>query len=190
MSALNRRFAKAAFQPLLGKPLRQVRVYSFWFGIHTMAASINVSPPYHDRLTLRKTVANYVPGHSLVEKHSEYKYEDLKPHYPDVKWPALEDVLYEDKGLLGDPYFHNLKEIATGIVDYIPKIGTEVHGVDLTDLTDDQKNDIALLIAIRGVVFFRNQKNFDVEEQGKLGAYFGTLHKHATTSSPKCGGLD
>ena len=155
-----------------------------------MASSIDVPSPYHDRLTPRKTVANYVPDHTFVEKHPECAYEDLNPFYPDIKWPALEEVPYEDKGLLGDPYFHNLKEIAIDIGDYISNIGTEVHGVDLTDLTNDQKNDIARLIGIRGVVFFRNQKNFDVEEQRKLGAYFGTLHKHATTSSPKCGGLD
>jgi hypothetical protein len=107
-----------------------------------------------------------------------------------VKWPPLGEVPYEDKGLLGDPYFRNLKEVATNIVDHIPKIGTEVHGVDLTDLTDYQTNDIARLVAIRGVVFFKDQKNFDVEEQRKLGAFFGTLHKRATTSSPKCGRLD
>jgi sulfonate dioxygenase len=172
MSAFTLRVAQAALQPLLWKPPRRVREYSFWFGIHTMAPSIDVPSPYQNRLTPRKTVANYVPGHTFLEKHTDYEYEDLKPHYPDVKWPALEEVPYEDKGLLGDPYFRNLKEIATGIVDYIPKIGTEVCGVDLADLTDDQKNDIARLIAIRGVVFFRNQKNFGVEEQRKLGAYF------------------
>jgi sulfonate dioxygenase len=128
-------------------------------------------------------VANYAPAHTFVEKYSEYEYEDLKPHYPDEKWPALKEVPYEDKGLLGDPYLFNFKETATDIVDCIPKIGTEVHGVDLT------KNDIARLIAVRGVVFFRNQKNFDIEEQRKVGAYFGILHRHAIASSPKCGGL-
>lgn len=52
------------------------------------------------------------------------------------------------------------------------------------------KNDLARLISTRGVVFFRNQKDFDIEAQRKLGSYFGTLHKHATTSVPKRGDLD
>lgn len=75
-----------------------------------------------------------------------------------MKRPALGEVPYEDKGLLGDPCFRNHKEVTIDIMDYIPKIGTEVRGADLIDLTDDQKNDIARLIAVRGVVFFRNQK--------------------------------
>ena len=137
------------------------------------------------------SVASYIPGRTTIQDHSEYyEHEDLKPYFPDVHWPALEEVPYADKGLLGDPEFRNLREIATDIFDYNPKIGTEVHGVDLANLTDAQRNDIARLIAIRGVVMFRNQKNFDIEKQRELGAYFGKLHKHATTSVPKRGDLD
>jgi taurine dioxygenase len=167
-----------------------VRGYNFWFGIHTVVPSVDVPLSYHDKLTLRKTLANHLPSHTFVEKHHEYEYEKLKPSFLNAKWPALEEIRYEEKGLPGDPYFRDLKEIATGIVDYIPKLGTEVHGVDLASLTNSQRNDIARLVATRGVVFFRNQKNFNIEEQRKLGAYFGMLHKHATTASPKCGDLD
>lgn len=136
-------------------------------------------------------VSDYTPGRTIVKNHVEdYEYEDLKPSFPDVKWNPIPELPYSDKGCLGDPEFRNLKEIATEIFDYNPKIGTEVHGVDLANLTDAQKNDLARLIAHRGVVFFRNQKNFNIEEQRKLGAYFGTLHKHATTSVPKRGDLD
>lgn len=143
-------------------------------------------------LSLESSVSFYRPGITTVEQHDgqEYQYEDLRPHFPDIKWPALEEVLYEDKGLLGDADFKHLKQIATSIEDYNPKIGTEVSGVDLANLTDEQKNDIARLIAIRGVVFFRDQKNLDIDAQRKLGAYFGILHKHATTSTPKRGDLN
>jgi sulfonate dioxygenase len=136
-------------------------------------------------------VASYVPGGSIVENHDEvYEFEDLKPYFPNVQWPALEEVAYTDKGLDGSPTFENLKAIATSIQDYNPKIGTEISGVDLADLTDPQKNDIARLIATRGVVFFRDQKNLTIEKQRELGSYFGKLHKHATTSVPKRGDLD
>jgi sulfonate dioxygenase len=136
------------------------------------------------------SVPNYVPGRTAVETHETYEHEDLKPYFPDVKWPALEEVPYEDKGILGDSEYKNLKAIATSIVDYNPKIGTEVSGVDLANLTDAQKNDIARLIATRGVVFFRNQKNLTIEKQLELGAYLGKVHSHATTSVPKRGDLD
>lgn len=138
-----------------------------------------------------KASINYVPGRNFVEKHDEtYKYEDLRPRFPDLHWPALEEVPYNDKGLLGDPEFKNLLSSATDVFDYNPKIGTEVHGVDLANLTDAQKNDLARLISTRGVVFFRNQKNFDIDAQRELGKYFGTLHSHATTACPRRPGLE
>lgn len=63
---------------------------------------------------------------------------------------------------------------ATKVFDLTPNIGTEIHGIQLSQLTDQQKNDLGLLIAERGVVFFRNQ---DINPyQGKeLGAYYGPL---------------
>jgi hypothetical protein len=134
---------------------------------------------------------NYIPGRTTVQKHDDaYVYEDMRPRFPDITWPAYTEIPYVDKGQLGDPSFKNLLADATNVFDYNPKIGTEIHGVDLANLTDLQKNDLARLIATRGVVFFRNQKNFSIDEQRELGKYFGTLHKHATTAVPKREGLE
>jgi sulfonate dioxygenase len=194
-----RRVAQTALRPFCSKPYKAVRAYNFWFDPRTMAPSLE-EPLYNvNILPTVKTVSpasaglpllKYVPGQTVSNTRKEYEHEDLKPQYPNVKWPALKEVSYEEKGLLGDPDFVNLKAVATEIVDYNPKIGTEVHGVDLTTLTDAQKNDIARLIAIRGVVFFRDQKNLTIEKQRELGAYFGILHKHGTTGVPKRGDLD
>ena len=136
------------------------------------------------------TISSYVPGRTVVDKHETYTYDDLKPSFPSKHWAPLGEVPYEDKGLLGDSTLKNLLSNATDVFDSNPKIGTEIHGVDLSTLSDAAKNDLALLIATRGVVFFRNQKNFDIEAQRKLGSYYGTLHKHATTSVPKRGDLE
>jgi sulfonate dioxygenase len=135
-------------------------------------------------------VSSYTPGHTFVENHDTYAHEDLKPSFPDKHWPPLEEVPYTDKGLLGDPSFKNILAGATDVFDYSPKLGTEIQGVDLASLSDNAKNDLARLIATRGVVFFRNQKNLDPDAQRKLVAYFGSLHKHATTAVPKRGDLD
>ncbi|KAI9792631.1 MAG: hypothetical protein M1833_001035 [Piccolia ochrophora] len=135
-------------------------------------------------------VRDYNPGRTTVETHEHYEYDDLKPRFPDVHWPALEEIPYEDKGLLGDPRFQDLLGAATDVFDYNPKIGTEIHGLDLNQLTDSQKNDLARLIATRGVVFIRGQDNFDIDAQRRLGQYFGALHKHATTSVPQRPGLE
>ncbi|PGH08093.1 hypothetical protein AJ79_06093 [Helicocarpus griseus UAMH5409] len=132
----------------------------------------------------------YEPRRTVVEDHTNYHYDYLLPSFPDIHWDPIEQVPYEDKGLLGDEKFRSLLSSATDIFDYTPKIGTELHGVNLAKLTDAQKNDLARLIAIRGVVFFRGQDDFDIEAQRELGRYFGTLHKHATTSVPRKTGLE
>lgn len=149
-----------------------------------------VSTKVVDTKSVAPTVASYIPGRTILQQHDYYEHEDLKPHFPNKRWPALEELPYSDKGLLGDPSCKNLLTNATDIFDYNPKIGTEIHGVNLANLTSAAKNDLAMLIATRGVVFFRNQKCFDIDAQRKLGSYFGTLHKHATTSVPKRGDLD
>lgn len=138
----------------------------------------------------RSLADHYTPGRTKIEAHDTYEFEYLRPRFPDVKWEPLKDVEYADKGLLGDPKFRNLLDAATDVVDYVPKIGTEVSGVNLKYLTDAQKNDLARLIATRGVVFFRGQHDFDIDAQRELGQYFGTLHKHATTSVPQREGLE
>ena len=119
-----------------------------------------------------------------------YEHSHLLPSFPDVSWPPLEEVPYEDKGLLGDSDYRHLLASATDSNNYSPKIGTEIHGVDLATLTDNQKNDLARLIGYRGVVVFRDQANFDIEKQRELGRYYGVLHKHATTSVPIQQGLE
>ncbi|KAI9705432.1 MAG: hypothetical protein M1836_006187 [Candelina mexicana] len=134
--------------------------------------------------------STYEPGRTLVEPHEAYEHDDLRPTFPDFHWGPLTEVPYFDKGLLGHPQFKNLLDGVTDIFDYNPKIGTEIHGIHLARLTDDQKNDLARLIATRGVVFFRDQDDFDIEAQRELGMYFGKLHKHATTSVPRKPGLE
>ncbi|KAI9826058.1 MAG: hypothetical protein M1832_000507 [Thelocarpon impressellum] len=132
----------------------------------------------------------YQPGRTVVESSDTYAHESLKPSFPDVHWEPLTEVSYHDKGLRGHPEFHNLLDAATDVFDYNPKIGTEIHGINLAKLTDAQKDDLARLVSTRGVVFFRDQTDLDIDAQRELGKYFGSLHKHATTSVPKRGGFD
>ena len=132
----------------------------------------------------------YEPGQTDVEKYQEYEHEDLLPSFPNLRWEPLTEVPYFDKGLQGHPKFQNLLSAATEIFDYNPKIGTEIHGVNLAKLTDAQKDDLARLLATRGVVFFRNQTDLDIEAQRCLGKYFGISHKHSTTSVPRKPGLE
>jgi sulfonate dioxygenase len=133
----------------------------------------------------------YVPGRaSPPVSYENYEHGDLRPRFPDVHWEPYVETPHTDKGLLGDENFSNLLASATDVYDYTPKIGTEISGIRLSQLTDAQKNDLARLIATRGVVFFRNQDDLDIDAQRELGKYFGTLHKHATTAVPQREGLE
>lgn len=61
-----------------------------------------------------------------------------------------------------------------------PRIGTEITGLQLSQLNDAQRDELGLLIAERGVVVFRDQdfKDIGPEKQKEFGKYFGRLHVH------------
>jgi sulfonate dioxygenase len=107
--------------------------------------SIDSTPTTSVKQTAKPVNAhNYIPGRTTVTKHDDtYEFEHLRPRFPDITWRALTETPYSDKGLLGDVNFKHLLASATEVFDYNPKIGTEIHGVDLANLTDLQKNDLA-----------------------------------------------
>lgn len=150
-----------------------------------MAPSLEepVTPTTLNQFTVpKKEVAEdnkfgYVPGQTTAKQHDHYAYEDFLPFFPDIHWGPIGHISYEDRGIRGDSKFRNLLQDAAAVFDYNPKIGTEIRGVDLSKLNDAQRDDLARLVAFRGVVFFRDQKNFDIEAQRELGKYFGKLHK-------------
>jgi alpha-ketoglutarate-dependent taurine dioxygenase len=127
---------------------------------------------------------------SLYEREEYYEFEDFTPHYPGVHWDPLVEYHYTDRALNADNSYRNLFKAATKVRHITPKIGTELEGVNLAVLTDVQKNELALLAANRGVVFFRDQRDLDVHKQLDLGRYYGRLHKHPTTGLPKDPSLD
>jgi hypothetical protein len=66
--------------------------------------------------------------------------------------------VYVDPGTRADPEKKALFGAATKVIHLTKHIGTELVGVQLKDLTDQQKDELALLIAERSVVFFRDQE--------------------------------
>lgn len=112
-----------------------------------------------------------------------------QPHFPDIKWPPLEEQEVVERAQFADPEKKALFAAATKVQHLTPAIGTEIHGIDLRQLTDQQKDELALLIAERGVVFFRNQ-DISIREMLALHRHYGPLHKHATTGIPREPGLE
>ncbi|KAK6612466.1 TfdA family Taurine catabolism dioxygenase TauD [Botrytis cinerea] len=99
------------------------------------------------------------------------------PNYTPFKLPDLVEHPFVDRGIDSDPKKSKLLGAASEVKHLTPSIGTELVGIQLTSLDDTQKNELARLVAERGVVFLRDQE-MDVHEQIEFGSYFGELHIH------------
>lgn len=92
-----------------------------------------------------------------------------------------EDYPYIERGKNADPEKKALFGAAKEVRNLTNHIGTEIVGLQLADLNDKQKDELALLIAERGVVFFKDQK-LSPQKQLELGQYWGQVEKHPQVS--------
>lgn len=121
---------------------------------------------------------------------STAKFPDFLPTWnPNEKYPPLKFFKYEDPGLKADASFKNLfpQDGDYTVKKLSPKLGSVVSGIQLSQLNDEAKNDLARFIAERGIVAFRDQ---DFTHQGpqkcvEFAEYFGPLHIHPTSGAPK-----
>lgn len=116
-------------------------------------------------------------------EHAPLEHPELAPVFPKDTYSPIQEVAYEDRALKADPTFKNLLADAT-VTHLAPKIGTELSGIQLHELTDAQKDELALLVAERGVVFFRGQ-DISIDQQVELGRYYGPLHVHQNFGHPE-----
>ena len=84
---------------------------------------------------------------------------------------------YVDPGSRADPEKKALLSAATKVIHLTRHIGTELHGLQLAKLTDQQKDELGLLIAERSVVFFRDQ-DITPQQQKELGQWYGEIEIH------------
>lgn len=132
----------------------------------------------------------------LPELIAKAKYPDyLHPTPPgdEGKYKPFKnpDGAKNDKGHLGDKDYKNFysrkdpKKFSE--FDLSPNFGTEIDGLQLSELDDAGKNDLALLIEKRGLLVFRNQNLRDKSPKflKEFGEYFGPLHIHQVALSQK-----
>ncbi|WYZ34035.1 hypothetical protein EsH8_I_000311 [Colletotrichum jinshuiense] len=116
--------------------------------------------------------------------HDQYKYSQYLPVYDEkTSFPPLQPFEFNDRGLAAHKDKPNLLPPGDDRVraaKLTPVIGTEIRGLQLSQLDDRQRDELALLVAERGVVVFRDQdfKDVGVEKQKEFGRYFGPLHVH------------
>lgn len=121
-------------------------------------------------------------------EHAVYP-EFLPTWDPTHKFSPLKFFVHNDPGSRANQALPNLlpKEGNFNVKRVTPKLGTEITGVQLSQLDDNGKDELALLVAQRGVVIFRNQ-DFASHGPGfatKYGEHFGRLHIHPTSGAPK-----
>jgi alpha-ketoglutarate-dependent taurine dioxygenase len=94
---------------------------------------------------------------------------------------------HNDAGARADKSKNALLSAASKVTHLTAHIGTEIEGLQLKDLTEQQKDELALLIAERSVVFFRDQ-DLSPQQQKELGEYYGKIEIHPQT--PQVPGVD
>jgi sulfonate dioxygenase len=98
------------------------------------------------------------------------------------RYPALQPFEHYEHGKDADPSFPNLLKEGSQIEDITASIGAEVSGIQLSQLDDKGKDELALLVAQKKVVAFRDQDfaSLPIEKALEFGRYFGRLHIHPT----------
>lgn len=125
-----------------------------------------------------------------TDDESAYPYARFLPHFDNsVTYPPLTDFEHHDPGLEAlkhaDPRaFLNDATVA----NLTPRFGAEVSGIQLHKLNSTERQQLALFVAQRGVVAFRDQDFQDQSPEWMLqdwGSFFGRLHIHPTSGHPK-----
>ncbi|GAB7350200.1 hypothetical protein MBLNU459_g0860t1 [Dothideomycetes sp. NU459] len=121
-----------------------------------------------------------------VGKHPPASYPNYLPFWDDVKYPPLQPFEAYEHGKDADPTFPNLLQGAQ-IEDLCANIGAEVKGVQLSKLNKSGQDELALFVAQKKVVAFRDQDFADlpIEDALKFAEYYGPSHIHPASGAPK-----
>ncbi|KAJ7035544.1 TauD-domain-containing protein [Mycena alexandri] len=143
--------------------------------------------------TVVEPVTSFLNGTAKKEPASTeeepYRYAHLMPVYSNDKYPPLEYFEHIDAGsrALKHPNPRSFLDNAN-VVELTPELGSDVRGVNLATLSSDQKDQLALEVARRGVIVFRDQQDFIDRGAGfytEWGRHFGRLHIHPTSGHPE-----
>lgn len=136
-----------------------------------------------------------IPFLKMKSKFSQRrKNPDGSPLYPGYMpfYDPLEKVKdvgtfeHVDPGHRADSGMPNLLKHATKLMDLSPHVGTEIEGVQLSALSSEGLDELALLAAKRGALIFRQQDFVDIglERQKQIVGHFGPLHVHGWAPHP------
>ncbi|TDL21286.1 TauD-domain-containing protein [Rickenella mellea] len=137
------------------------------------------------------SVTNGVHKVDLKETKKDVKEPAYPFYFPyfDVseKFPPTEIFEHVDPGSRADPAKPHLLTSAVKTHDVSPYIGTEVKGVQISQLSKEGLDELALYAAERKVLLFRDQdfKDLTPEKQIEITKYFGPIQVHPTSGNVK-----
>ena len=119
-----------------------------------------------------------------IDLSNGYPERPAKPLYlQDAFNVRNEEREHVEPGARADKSKSSLFSAAKEVINLTTHIGTEIVGLQLKDLTDQQKDELGLLIAERSVVFFRDQ-DITPQQQRALGDYYGEVEVHVSKVTP------
>ncbi|ORY22847.1 hypothetical protein BCR39DRAFT_371013 [Naematelia encephala] len=117
---------------------------------------------------------------------SNARYPQYLPVWEKSKFPSWEEVPYVDPGSRGTADKRHLFGPGSSHREIAPALGEEIKGVQLSQLSKEGLDDLALLAAERGLLIFRDQdfKDIGPDRQLDIVRHFGRLHIHPTMGHP------
>ncbi|KAI0060156.1 TauD-domain-containing protein [Artomyces pyxidatus] len=151
--------------------------------------------PSLTEVTIHQSTEIYSGHPTLQRKPEAQKFPKNGPAYPfylpyfdtEERFPAWEDFEHTDPGLRADPAKPHLLAKGVQRKDLCPYIGTELKNIQLSQLSMEGLDEVALLVAERKVVIFRDQdfKDIGPDRQIEIARHFGPLQRHLTSANVK-----
>ncbi|KAG7441380.1 TauD-domain-containing protein [Guyanagaster necrorhizus] len=132
--------------------------------------------PTPKKSTIKQTIA---PGAS---------YPFYLPYWDsDEKFPPTQVFEHIDPGSRADRAKRHLLGPNTSTKTLSPYIGTEVTGIQISELTKEGLDELALFTAERKLLLFRDQdfKDLTPERQIEIAKHFGPIQRHPTSGNVK-----
>lgn len=127
-----------------------------------------------------------LPVNKAVDKGPSYPF--YAPYFDvNEKEPPIEVFEHSDPGIRADPAKPNLLTKDTQVSHISPYLGTEIRGVQISKLSKEGLDELALYTAERKVLLFRDQdfKDIGPDRQIEIAKHFGPIHHHVTSGNVK-----
>ncbi|KAJ7800779.1 hypothetical protein B0H14DRAFT_1686182 [Mycena olivaceomarginata] len=149
-----------------------------------MAPSVSDLPPVSQILSNTDGILDL----KQVVKKDEPSYPFYYPIFDtEERFAPIEKFEHTDPGSRADPAKPHLLGPNTITNDISPYLGTEILGVQISQLSPEGLDELGLLAAERKVLIFRDQdfKDLGADRQIEIAKHFGPIHQHPTSGNVK-----